>query len=124
MKNSRTVYNGIWQPSPESSYVRRCWILAKLDGIPTKRPESCKVAGFRQQFSDFGQTKWILTEISGFQEKVAGSNSSQVVANFYKRSCKNEEFKSFKTVNRFSKIKEVFTVKLKMIFVDHYFLSN
>jgi hypothetical protein len=26
-----------------------------------------------------------------------------------------------KTVNRFSKIKEVFTVKPKMISVDHYF---
>jgi hypothetical protein len=44
-----------------------------------------------------------------------------------KRACKNEEFnfgKQFtvlKTVNRFRKIKEVFTVKLKMIFVDHYF---
>jgi hypothetical protein len=43
------------------------------------------------------------------------------VADSYKRACKNEEFKSrkrfmvFKTVNYFSKIKEVFMVKLKMI---------
>jgi hypothetical protein len=38
-----------------------------------------------------------------------------------------KEFKSrkrfgvLKIVNRFSKIKEAFTVKLKMIFIDHYF---
>jgi hypothetical protein len=39
---------------------------------------------------------------------------------FYKRACKKEKFKP-KTVNRFSKIKETFTVKPKMISVDHYF---
>jgi hypothetical protein len=44
-----------------------------------------------------------------------------------KRACKEEEFNFrkrfivFKTVNRFSKIKEGFTVKSKIIFVDHYF---
>jgi len=44
-----------------------------------------------------------------------------------KRACKDEEFnfeKRFmvlKIVNRFPKIKETFTVKLKIIFVDHYF---
>jgi hypothetical protein len=44
--------------------------------------------------------------------------------------CKNEKFKSgkrfmvFKTVNRFPKIKEAFTVKLKMIFVDYYFCPH
>jgi hypothetical protein len=39
--------------------------------------------------------------------------------------CKDEEFnfKKRKTVNRFQKIKEGFTVKPKIIFVDHYFLS-
>jgi hypothetical protein len=41
--------------------------------------------------------------------------------------CKDEEFNFgkrfmiFKTVNRFSKFKEGFTVKPKMIFVDDYF---
>jgi hypothetical protein len=30
-------------------------------------------------------------------------------------------FTIFKTVNRFLKIKEVFTVKMKIIFVDHHF---
>jgi hypothetical protein len=41
-----------------------------------------------------------------------------------KRACKDEEFnfrKRFTVLNRFSKIKEAFTVRLKMIFVDHYF---
>jgi hypothetical protein len=44
-----------------------------------------------------------------------------------KHACKDEEynfekrFTVFKTVNRFPKIKETFTVKPKMIFVDHYF---
>jgi len=43
---------------------------------------------------------------------------------------KNEEFKSkklftvFKTINRFLKIKKSFTVKLKIIFVDRYFLLH
>jgi len=44
------------------------------------------------------------------------------VADSHKRACKNEDFKSgkqFTVLNRFSKIKEVFTVKLKMIY--HYF---
>jgi hypothetical protein len=35
-----------------------------------------------------------------------------------------KRFTVFKTVNRFSKIKEVFLVKLKIIFVDHHFLLN
>jgi hypothetical protein len=43
-----------------------------------------------------------------------------VVADSHKRACKNEEFKS-RTVNRFPKIKEAYIVKLKMIFVNHYF---
>jgi hypothetical protein len=44
-----------------------------------------------------------------------------------KCACKDEEFNFekrftvFKTVNSFSKIKEAFTIKLKMIFVNHYF---
>jgi hypothetical protein len=44
-----------------------------------------------------------------------------------KRACNDKEynfrkrFTVFKTVNRFSKIKEAFTVKPKMVFVDHYF---
>jgi hypothetical protein len=44
-----------------------------------------------------------------------------------KRACKDEEynfgkrFTVFKTVNRFPKIKEGFTVKPKMVFVDRYF---
>jgi hypothetical protein len=44
-----------------------------------------------------------------------------------KHACKNEEynfekqFTIFKIVNRFPKIKETFTVKMKMISVDHYF---
>jgi hypothetical protein len=44
-----------------------------------------------------------------------------------KHECKDEElnfgkrFTVLKIVNRFSKIKEAFTVKPKMIFVDHYF---
>jgi len=37
---------------------------------------------------------------------------------------KIKSLNSKKTVNRFSKIKEVFTVKLKMIFVDHYICSH
>jgi hypothetical protein len=41
-----------------------------------------------------------------------------VVADSHKHAYKNEEFKSR---NRFPKIKEAFTVKLKMISVDHYF---
>jgi hypothetical protein len=53
---------------------------------------------------------------------IAGFRQSNI-----KRACKNEEFNFgkqftlFKTVNRFPKIKEAFTVKPKMIFVDHYF---
>jgi hypothetical protein len=39
----------------------------------------------------------------------------------HKFACRNEEFRSRKTVNRFSKIKEDFAVKLKMILFDHYF---
>jgi len=44
-----------------------------------------------------------------------------------KRACKDKEFNFgkrftvFKTVNHFSKIKEGFTIKLKITFVDHYF---
>jgi hypothetical protein len=44
--------------------------------------------------------------------------------------CKEEElnfgkrFTVLKIVNRFPKIKEAFTVKTKMIFVDHYFRPN
>jgi hypothetical protein len=44
-----------------------------------------------------------------------------------KRACKDAEynfekrFTVLKTVNRFPKIKEGFTVKPKMVFVDHYF---
>jgi hypothetical protein len=44
-----------------------------------------------------------------------------------KRVCKDEKynfrkrFTVFKAINRFPKIKEVFTVKPKMVFVDHYF---
>jgi hypothetical protein len=44
-----------------------------------------------------------------------------------KRKCKDEEFNfekrftAFKIVNRFPKIKEAFTIKLKLIFVDYYF---
>jgi hypothetical protein len=44
-----------------------------------------------------------------------------------KHACKDKEFNFgkrftiFKTVNRFPKIKEAFTVKPKIIFVDHYF---
>jgi hypothetical protein len=46
-----------------------------------------------------------------------------------KCACKDKEFNFrkritvFKTVNHFLKIKEAFTVKLKMIFIDHYFRS-
>jgi hypothetical protein len=53
-----------------------------------------------------------------------------VVADSHKCPCKKEEFKFikrftiFKTVNRFSKIKEAFTVKLKIISVNHYFRSH
>jgi hypothetical protein len=46
------------------------------------------------------------------------------VADSHKCTCKNEEFKYEKTVNRFPKIKEAFMIKLKMIFVDYYFLSH
>jgi hypothetical protein len=55
---------------------------------------------------------------------IAGFRQSDI-----KRVCKNKEFnfrKLFtvlKIVNRFPKIKKTFTVKLKMIFVDHYFCS-
>jgi len=62
---------------------------------------------------------------SGFrQPTITGFQQSDM-----KRACKDKEFNFekrftvFKTVNRFSKIKEGFTVKPKMIFVDHYFLS-
>jgi hypothetical protein len=65
----------------------------------------------------------------GFQRlTIAGFRQSNI-----KRACKDEEFnfrkrftvfkETFKTVNHFPKIKEVFTVKPKMIFVDHYFRS-
>jgi hypothetical protein len=49
------------------------------------------------------------------------------VTDSHKRACKNEEFKFrkqftvLKTINCFPKIKEAFTVKLKIIFVDYYF---
>jgi hypothetical protein len=44
------------------------------------------------------------------------------VADSHKRTCKNKELNSEnKTVNRFPKIKEAFTVKRKMISADHYF---
>jgi hypothetical protein len=48
------------------------------------------------------------------------------VEDSYKRACKNEAFKFGKrfTINRFPKIKEAFTVKLKMISVNHYFLPH
>jgi hypothetical protein len=52
------------------------------------------------------------------------------VADSHKRGYKNEKFKSrkrftvFKTLNRFSKIEEIFTVKLKIIFIDHYFCPH
>jgi hypothetical protein len=49
---------------------------------------------------------------------------SLAVANFHKRACKKEEFKfkkRFTVLNRFSKIKWTFSVKLKIIHVDYYF---
>jgi hypothetical protein len=60
---------------------------------------------------------------AGFQQ----STIAEFRQSDLKRACKDEEFnfgKQFmilKIVNRFSKIKEAFTVKLKMISVDHYF---
>jgi hypothetical protein len=53
---------------------------------------------------------------------IAGFDRSNI-----KRACKDEKynfgkrFTVFKTVNRFPKIKEGFTVKPKMVFVDRYF---
>jgi hypothetical protein len=59
----------------------------------------------------------------GFQRStIAGFWQSDI-----KLACKDEKynfekrFTVFKTVNRFPKIKEAFTVKPKIIFVDHYF---
>jgi hypothetical protein len=47
---------------------------------------------------------------------IAGFGQSDI-----KCACKDEEYNFGKTVNHFPKIKEGFTVKLKMVFVDHYF---
>jgi hypothetical protein len=53
---------------------------------------------------------------------IAGFRQSDI-----KHACKDQEFHFgkrftvFKTVNHFPKIKEAFTAKPKMIFVDHYF---
>jgi hypothetical protein len=60
-------------------------------------------------------------EIFGGRARLA-TNKLQcpAVPDFYKRACKNEEFRFIKRFS-FSKIEEVFAVKLKMISVDHYF---
>jgi hypothetical protein len=56
-------------------------------------------------------------------ERATNKLQCPTVADSHKRGCKNEEFKFrklftvFKIVNLFLNIKEVFTVKLKMIFV-------
>jgi hypothetical protein len=56
---------------------------------------------------------------------IAGFGQSDI-----KRACNDKEynfgkrFTVFKTVNRFPKIKEAFTVKPKMVFVDHYFQNR
>lgn len=64
-----------------------------------------------------------VTERAGFRRlTIAWLRQSDI-----KHACKDEEFnfrKRFtilKIINRFLKIKEIFTFKLKMIFVDHYF---
>jgi hypothetical protein len=47
------------------------------------------------------------------------------VVDFHKCACKNQEFKSKKRFTIFIlKIKEAFTVKLKMISVDYYFRTH
>jgi hypothetical protein len=65
---------------------------------------------------------WISVPLGFQRPTIAGLRQSDI-----KRACNDEEFNFgkrftvFKTVNRFPKIKEGFTVKPKMIFVDHYF---
>jgi hypothetical protein len=75
-----------------------------------------KTVEFWHKFSDFGQTS---------RNQVTNKLQCLAVVDSHKRACKNEEFKFIKrftvlkTVNCFSKIKEAFTVKLKMISVEH-----
>jgi hypothetical protein len=83
-----------------------------LSQIPTS------ATGFRQ--SDIKIRGSSAVELGYQQTPMPGDGG-------FPQPCKNEEFKSrkrftvLKTVNYFLKIKEAFTVKQKMISVDHYF---
>jgi hypothetical protein len=74
-------------------------------------PESC--------MSESGRTSQILASVAGFRQsntKIRGSSAIE--------SKSIKRFTIFKIVIRFPKIKEAFMVKLKMIFVDHYFCPH
>jgi len=91
------------------------------------------LTGFRPDLGCFGQILPVPTGIwsAGGRIPTTGCCLTPGPTGFrrsdIKRACKDEEFnfgKRFtvlKIVNRFPKIKKAFTVKPKMIFVDHYF---
>jgi hypothetical protein len=96
---------GFWH-MPDSGPF--CWNLVAVASVGIQRLDS--------------KIRRLAAVESGYQQIPVPGRFSQTCV------CKNEEFKSrkrftdFKTVNRFLKIKEVFTVK-KIIYVDHYFCS-
>jgi hypothetical protein len=59
----------------------------------------------------------------GFRQPIIAGFLQSDIKHAYKDQEFNfgKRFTVFKTINRFPKIKKVFTVKPKMIFVDHYF---
>jgi hypothetical protein len=103
MAGFRPVSAGIW-----SAGIRRRWL---------------DVAGFRRRqyffdrmLLDSDAAGFLRPNIAGFRQLDIKHEWKELEFNFRKR------FTIFKTVNRFLKIKEAFTVKPKMIFVDNYFL--
>jgi hypothetical protein len=93
--------------------------------LPDSRRTPPDPAGSRPVWPD----QWL--DPSKFGRILARSGRLLTMAGFrqsdIKCACKDEEFNFgkrftvFKTVNLFSQIKESFTVKPKMIFIDHYF---
>jgi hypothetical protein len=95
------------------------WILASFGrNLACRHPVT--VAGCRWIMAP---TVFRWPDIAGFWPSLDSDdqplpNSDNQVSNVRART---KTLISVKTVNRFSKIKEAFTVKPKMIFVDYYF---
>jgi hypothetical protein len=87
---------------------------------------STQIARFRDHYRNSANAaKFRQSDTKIWGPSVVNSVTNKLqylmVADFHKHPCKNEEFKFRKRFMIFLKIKEAFTVKMKMIFVYHHF---